>query len=74
MVIETIKQSESGDGIIIRVYESQGKNAICSIKTALEYYEAVETDLMENEIHEIKINDISFSPFEIKTIKLKWKH
>lgn len=74
VVIETIKQSESGDGIIIRVYESQGKNAICSIKTALEYYEAVETDLMENEIHEIKINDISFSPFEIKTIKLKWKH
>lgn len=72
VVIETIKRSDSGDGVILRLFESQGTSACCNVKTTLQYTTAVETDLMENELQSIDIGNLSFTPFEIKTIKLKW--
>jgi len=72
VVIETIKKSHTDDGIILRLFESQGKPAICSINTIFKYTEVFETDLMENELKNIDITSLSFTPFEIKTIKLKW--
>ena len=72
VVIETIKKSHTDDGIILRLFESQGKPAICSINTIFKHTEVFETDLMENELKKIDITSLSFTPFEIKTIKLKW--
>ncbi|MBP7344195.1 MAG: alpha-mannosidase [Clostridia bacterium] len=71
IVLETIKKSHTDDGIILRLFESQGKPAICSINTILKYTQAFETDLMENELNKIDLNSLSFTPFEIKTVKLK---
>ncbi len=71
VVVETIKRAHSGDGIILRFYESQGISSICSLETTFSFKDAVETDLMENELGSIEINKLDFTPFEIKTIKLK---
>ncbi|MDO9120809.1 MAG: glycoside hydrolase family 38 C-terminal domain-containing protein, partial [Anaerolineaceae bacterium] len=71
IVVETIKRAHNADGIILRLYESQGKPAACRLQTIFSYNEAIETDLMENELGSIDINRLEFTPFEIKTIKLK---
>ncbi len=71
VVVETIKRAHSADGIILRLYESQGAPAACRLQTIFSFTEAVETDLMENELGSIDLNKIEFTPFEIKTIKLK---
>jgi alpha-mannosidase len=70
VVVETIKQSYCGDGVLLRLFESQGTPTVCRLQTAFAYKEAIETDLMENELEEININQLTFGPFEIKTIKL----
>jgi alpha-mannosidase len=71
VVVETIKRAHSSDGIVIRLYESQGAPAVCRLQTVFSYKTTVETDLMENELGEIDISKLEFTPFEIKTIKLK---
>jgi len=71
IVIETIKRAHNADGIILRLYESQGKPAACRLQTIFPHYEAIETNLMENELGSIDIRQLAFTPFEIKTVKLK---
>ena len=71
VVVETIKRAYNGDGIILRLYESQGKSASCRLSTTFSYITAMETDLMENELSGIDLDRLKFTPFEIKTIKLK---
>jgi len=71
VIVETIKRAYNGDGIILRLYESQGVPAVCRLQTFFTHKETVETDLMENELGSIDINKLEFTPFEIKTIKLK---
>lgn len=71
VVVETIKRPYSGDAVILRLYESQGAPATSCLSTAFAYTQAIETDLMENELGEINVNQLTFGPFEIKTIKLK---
>ena len=71
VVVETIKLAHSADGIILRLYESQGTPISCCLNTVFSFKKAVETDLMENELGVIDIDHLEFTPFEIKTIKLK---
>lgn len=71
VIVETIKRAHNGDGIILRLYESQGAPAVCRLQTIFTHKDAVETDLMENELGSIDIDQLGFTPFEIKTIKLK---
>lgn len=71
VVVETIKRSYSNDGIVLRLYESQGSSTVCRLQTSFPFINAMETDLMENELCAIEISKLEFSPFEIKTIKLK---
>lgn len=77
IVIETIKKAEDSDEIIVRMYESENKQTICTFNSAFSIIKAFETNLMEEEIKEININDncidLHFKPFEIKTISLKIK-
>lgn len=68
IVIDTIKKAEEKDGIIIRLYESSGLRTIAQLKTSFQFKNAYEVDLLENIIMKINIDQISFSPFEIKTI------
>ena len=75
IVIETIKKAEDSDEIIVRMYESENKQTICTFNSAFSIIKAYETNLMEEEIKEINIKDncidLYFKPFEIKTISLK---
>ncbi len=67
IIPETIKKSDKGNNIVLRVYEPHGKNMQCEIKPHFKYKKVYETDLQENNQQEINIKNILFSPFEIKT-------
>lgn len=68
IIIEAIKKAEDSDAIVIRLYESKGKEAKCSLKLSLDGYKAYNTNLCEDIEGEVKVNKLNFGPFEIKTI------
>ena len=74
-VIETIKRAESGDGDIVRVYDSKNAKGDITLTFGFDIKEAYECDMQENELTPLTINGrtltIPLSNFEIKTIEIK---
>ena len=74
-VIETVKKAEDSDDIIFRAYEPIGSRTKLSVQTVFDIAEAYECNLLEEDDKNIKITnntvELSFKPFEIKTIKIK---
>ena len=70
VVLETVKYGEDG-GIVLRLYEAMG--ATSKLHLSAGDKEIVECNILEDEISSIGCTeaDISFAPFEIKTIKIK---
>lgn len=71
VLIETIKPSENGNGIIVRAYERYGKAVITNVETFGK--DLFLTDLLENNETKADGNTISFRPHEIKTFLLREK-
>ena len=74
-VIETVKEAEDKDGIIIRGYEALGDRENVTVKLAISPSEAHLCGLMEECISPLKIEngEVSFlaKPFEIVTLRIK---
>lgn len=70
VVIETVKKSEDGSGIIVRAYEDSGATRVANITTTLEG-NVYETNLIEQIMGEASLEDVAFKPFEIKTFLIK---
>lgn len=73
VTLEAFKKSDIENHIIIRLVENKGK--LNNIMLQLpEHNKCIETDLMENEISQLKVNNnqvaVTFKPFEIKTFKI----
>lgn len=72
VVVETIKPSEDGKGVVLRVYEAQGNNEKASVRLSKQPKKVTETNMLEEPIGEIDLKEINFTPFEIKTIYLEF--
>ncbi|MGN6125839.1 MAG: glycoside hydrolase family 38 C-terminal domain-containing protein, partial [Humibacter sp.] len=70
IVIETIKPAQNGRGVVLRLYESLGRETATSLTTGFAHGAATETNLMEEPIGPVDLERLSFGPFEIKTILL----
>ncbi len=74
VVIETIKLAEDGNGVIVRLYESQRQRGSVSLSTGFALAGAWHTNLLEQNEHEIAVDgqQITFSvrPYEIVTLRL----
>jgi alpha-mannosidase len=75
VILSTMKLSDDKKGVILRVYEIEGKKTITKIKLAANIKNVKLIDFMENEIQEIKEieNDtvtIEINPFKIITLKI----
>ncbi|MBW7456946.1 hypothetical protein K0U00_23190, partial [Paenibacillus sepulcri] len=72
--IETVKQAEDGNGIIVRMYETAGTRLKTRLTTGFAFSEAWSTDLMETNGGQLHPEDgklaLAFVPFEIKTLRL----
>lgn len=74
--VAAIKKAEDSDCLVLRLYQTDGVAAKCDIRLADEIAGAAECNLMEKEERELEITDhclsLEFTPFEIKTILLKY--
>lgn len=71
VIIETVKEAYDGTGLIIRMYEYKGRQVHCSLQVNLPYRRSVETDLQEKSERAVELHQLSFTPYEIKTIKIE---
>ena len=70
VVVDTVKISEDGDSVVVRLYESLGRATVTSLATTFAHEQARETDLLERDLAPAELGHLSFRPFEIKTLRL----
>jgi len=74
IIIETIKQAENGEGLVIRLFESRRMRGSVTLRSIFPIKAAWETDLLEeNQTQCILIEGqiiLDFKPFEIKTLRI----
>ena len=75
IIIETVKQAEDGDGIIIRLYESQRKRNRVRVRFGIAVESAWVSNLLEESESALNVEDDSFSlnvkPYQIVTLRIK---
>jgi alpha-mannosidase len=75
IVLQTIKQAEDGDGIILRLYETEQKSTEVDATINSGITDVLETNLNEEKIVSLPIQNgtlhLKFKPFEIKTLRFK---
>ena len=76
VVIDAIKLAEDGTGLVLRLYEANGKAETAALSFFRAPARAAATDLLENEISQLPVKDgrleLSFRAFEIKTVKVRF--
>ena len=74
IAVEALKRAESGDALIVRLWERSGGRQQSTIRFAAEIAAVAETDLLENETGALGMDGqavrLDFTPFEIKTLRL----
>jgi alpha-mannosidase len=74
LILTTIKTAEDSKDIILRFYETSGKDTTAIIRMAEDFKAARETDLLENDTSDLYVQqrsiEVKTSKHEIKTIKL----
>jgi alpha-mannosidase len=77
VIIETIKQAEDGDGLIVRLYESQRKRGQVKLQAGGEIESAWETNLLEENQFQLQAESnqviLHLRPYQIMTLRLKLK-
>jgi alpha-mannosidase len=74
VIIETIKRAEDGNGIILRLYESQRRRGPAQIRAGFGVQAAWETNLLEENESQLEVeNDtiqLVLRPYQIVTIRV----
>ena len=78
VVLETIKLAEDGNGVIVRLYETQNTRCKATVRFADAIKSVKETNLLEETseeettLREVNEHDFSFEikPYEIKTFRI----
>jgi alpha-mannosidase len=77
VIIETIKLAEDGNGVIVRLYESQRKRGPVQLRAGFGVAAAWETNLLEENESELSVeNDtiqLNLKPYQIMTLRLNLK-
>ena len=73
-IIETVKQAEDGNGIIVRGYESQRQRGPIVLETAVSLQAAWRTNLLEENEESLPVENnrvsLTIRPYEIVTLRL----
>jgi len=74
MVIETIKQAEDGNGVIVRMYEAMRQRGNVTLRTGFKLRAAYKTNLLEQTAETLEVGDnevtLCTRPHEILTLRL----
>ncbi len=75
VILETVKQAEDGDGVVMRLYESENARTKTQLTAPDGFARAYSVDLLEQVEEELPIVDgrvtFTMQPFEIKSILFK---
>jgi alpha-mannosidase len=78
VIIETVKQAEDGNGLVVRLYESAGAATSAELLCGFGLTAAEETNLIEEHPAPLPVSGkavaLDFRPFEIRTIRLVPRH
>jgi alpha-mannosidase len=74
VIIETVKQAEDGNGLIVRLYENQRNRGRVKLNVGFALKAAYRTNLLEETDAELTVNnnqvDIDVTPYQIVTLRL----
>lgn len=74
LIVGALKKAEDDGSLILRLYEAYGYRGKTKIRFAFNVKRAIESNLLEDEITSLDVTsnevEISFRPYEVKTIKL----
>jgi alpha-mannosidase len=74
LMVDTIKPSEDGDGVIVRLYEPHGARGTARLRVGVPFGDAWFANLLEDRIGAAEVDGdeivIPFRPFEIVTVAL----
>jgi alpha-mannosidase len=74
VIVETVKKAETGNDVIVRLYECAHRSAQTTVHFHLPFSVAYETDLLEENVRLLPLRDgavaLTFKPFEIKTLRM----
>ena len=77
VIVETIKHAEDGNGLIVRLYESQRKRGQVKLRVGGEVESAWETKLLEENQSQLQVESgqviLNVRPYQIMTLRLKMK-
>ncbi len=77
VIIETIKHAEDGNGIIVRLYESQRKRGQVQVRAGFAVESAWVTNLLEENESELRVEKdsilLDLKPYQIVTLRIKFK-
>ena len=68
VVIDSIKESIDGKGIVVRLYEALGFRTADTLSLSFPYEKVEECNLVEEDRRKLRSLRLEFSPFEIKTL------
>jgi len=75
VIVEAVKWSEDGDGVILRLYEAERTGTHARLKFGVPVASLVETDLLEETPKGVALDgntaSLYFRPFEIKTLRCR---
>ncbi len=77
VIIETIKRAEDGDGIIVRLFESQRKRGPVQVRFGRALESAWITNLLEENESALRVDQdsiqLNLRPYQIVTLRVKFK-
>lgn len=77
VIPEIVKKAETGDGMVVRLYEAFNRRSEVTVKVPSVFKKAFSCDLLENKQEELEIDDgsvtFNIGAFEIKTLKFEKK-
>jgi alpha-mannosidase len=77
VIIETVKRAEDGDGVIVRLYESQRKRGQVQVQFGREVEAAWITNLLEENESALSVDGdsipLNLRPYQIVTMRIRFK-
>lgn len=71
VVVETLKRADAGEGTVVRLYESLGRETTTRLITRIPHTRATRVDLVERPQGEVDLDELTLRPFELVTILLE---
>lgn len=68
VILETVKVSEDGKGIVARIYERNGRDCHATVKAKFPCKKIYETNMIENEPKAVDGDGFDFGKYEVKTL------